>query len=386
MVKRSKYKNLLFLASFFLMTSLAAAINLQEKAKENRLSIYLCDNQRYLSLRAVLRLIGAQDSWGRIQDRIFFLYRGKEIALGLGSTTAIIAGKSFPMEYPPRQIEGEILVPLNDFEKILNTVEAGVGPSVSTPELPRKETASPAAGQTGPSPVNTRPFVIFIDAGHGGKDHGAVGNFGLKEKDVNLDVAKRLRHYLQTKLKRYPEIKIVMSREQDVFLSLEERVQRAREVKADIFFCVHTNSSRWNRLDADGFETFYPRSKEEISILPAAVDGEGREEETQADSIVLQIVRDLNETSVLDESRILAEFVQERLAQRLNCPDRGAKARNFYVLKYTPMVSILTEIGFICNPNIEANLRDVEVRQAIGETLAEAILDYLRRKNLILND
>jgi len=389
---KSGYKQVQFFAVcliVFLISSSVSGINLQEKVKENRLSTYLCGNQKYVSLRTVLRLIGAQDSWGRIQDRVFFIYRGKEVALGIGSNSVLVSGVAHSLEYPVREVEGEILVPLFDFEKILNRIEGAeatikdVSSSpAAAPESSKKE-ISPAVTATNVLPGNSsRNFVILIDPGHGGKDNGAVGNFGLKEKDVNLDVAKRVRHYLFAKLKKCPHVKILMTREQDVFLSLEERVQKARESRADIFFCIHTNSSRWNRLDADGFETFYPRSKEEISILPAAVDGEG-EEETRNESVVLQIVKDLNETSTIDESRILAELVQERLAERLNCPDRGAKPRNFYVLKYTPMVSILTEIGFICNPNIEANLRDVEVRQAIGETLAQAILDYLQRKNII---
>ncbi|MCM8825641.1 MAG: N-acetylmuramoyl-L-alanine amidase, partial [Candidatus Omnitrophica bacterium] len=65
------------------------------------------------------------------------------------------------------------------------------------------------------------------------------------------------------------------------------------------------------------------------------------------------------------------------------CPDRGAKPASFYVLRYTPMVSVLVEVGFICNPNIEANLRDPEVRQAISETLGKAIIQYLKAKQII---
>jgi len=81
------------------------------------------------------------------------------------------------------------------------------------------------------------------------------------------------------------------------------------------------------------------------------------------------IVGDLNRGNVLDESERFATLIQEELGERLLCPNRGVKKRNFYVLKYTHMPSALVEIGFICNPNIEANLRDPKVRQAIAETL-----------------
>jgi len=107
------------------------------------------------------------------------------------------------------------------------------------------------------------------------------------------------------------------------------------------------------------------------------------EEDTSRDSALSSILEDLSTTSAVDESRILADFVQERLAERLFCPDRGTKRRSFYVLRYTPMPAIITELGFLCNPNVELNLRDVEVRQAIAETLGNALMDYLKFREII---
>jgi N-acetylmuramoyl-L-alanine amidase len=121
----------------------------------------------------------------------------------------------------------------------------------------------------------------------------------------------------------------------------------------------------------------------EINTLPKSTDGEGIIEEKNNDEVVSQILNNLNETDIIDESRILAEIVQEKLAERLITPDRGAKRGSFYVLKYTPMVSVLVEIGFICNPVIEFNLKDVEVRQAIAETLGKAIIEYIKRRGII---
>jgi N-acetylmuramoyl-L-alanine amidase len=154
-------------------------------------------------------------------------------------------------------------------------------------------------------------------------------------------------------------------------------------MKADIFFCVHTNSSKFNRLNADGFETYYPRQKENLSFsLPKFESDDMKQVENH--ETLFQIVDDLNATSVIEESRVMAEMVQEHLAERLICPDRGAKSANFYVLKYTPMISVLVEVGFICNPNIEANLRDPEVRQAISETLGKAVITYLQTRKIII--
>ena len=234
---------------------------------------------------------------------------------------------------------------------------------------PQTEVA-PEASQPVSSSVQSnleKPFVILIDPGHGGKDNGATGNYGLKEKDVNLDISLRLRSYLTTQLKNCQNVKIEISRDSDYFLTLDERVELSKRVKADMFFCVHTNSSRFNRWNADGFETYYPVNKEEMTFVssdqPVQPEEETPETTNNNGGSVFQIVSDLNSTSTVDDSRILAEMVQEKLAERLICADRGAKAKNLYVLKYTPMVSVLVEVGFICNPNIEANLRDPEVQK-----------------------
>jgi len=355
-----------------------ARAGIREKVREQRLPTYLIENQTYISLKSALRLLGADNSWGRIEDRIFFLYGGKEVKMRIDHPEVVVGDRRERVAYPPKEVEGEVLISVGSLEKVL---EGGSEPAavISISDRRREPSGDPA-------PAGGRKFTILIDPGHGGHDNGAVGNYGLREKDVNRDVSLRMRDHLRKLLKPYPAVKVLLTREEDVFLSLEERVRMAKAANADLFFCIHTNSSRYNRLDADGFETFFPRRKAAITSLPAPADLEGREDENGAETVVLQIVQDLNETSVMDESRILAEMVQEKLSERLTCPDRGAKPANFYVIKYTPMTSVLVEIGFICNPNIELNLRDVEVRQAIGETLGNAVVEYLRKNGVVASD
>jgi len=361
----------------------AFSLTIREKMREKGIRAYIRDGEEYISLRSVLRLLNAEESWGRIEDRVFFISGGREFVLRLNSQEAKIDGRYVQMTKPVVEIEGEVLVAVAALEKLLDEADRAA-PGTGSESRPARLPTAEVRSETGYVPLAGKSsYTIFIDPGHGGDDSGAIGPYGLKEKDVNLDVSLRLRGYLKKQLRACPNVRIVMSRETDVFHSLERRVQMAKEAGADLFFCVHTNSSKWNRYNADGFETFYPRQKEEMTVLPAAEAAEAVSDADGSESVLLQIVSELNATTVIDESRVLADIVQEKLAERLYCPDRGAKPANFYVLKYSPMVSVLTEIGFICNPNIEANLRDPDVRQAIGETLGKAIIDYLKRKGVV---
>ncbi|MGB9643330.1 MAG: N-acetylmuramoyl-L-alanine amidase family protein [Candidatus Ratteibacteria bacterium] len=342
---------------------------------------YWIGKQKYVSLQTIIKVLGVQ-SWGRIEDRIFIEYQGKILKGSIGSSDFYVDDKRMNLEYPVKEIEKEIFIPVEPFDKILtSTYGSQILVRVQKPDSQpstTSETRQPSTEKWN----NDRKFVILIDPGHGGKDNGAVGNYGLKEKDVNLDISLRLKNFLLSQFKKNPNMVIKMTREDDRFLSLDERVEMAKRERADIFFCIHTNSSRFNRWSADGFETYYPSRKSEISFTTKQETEEAAD--TDADTeLVFQIVSDLNTTSVIEESKILAEMVQEKLAERLVCPDRGAKPASFYVLKYTPMTSVLVEVGFICNPNIEANLRDPEVRQAISETLGKAVIQYLKAKQII---
>ncbi|MCM8804738.1 MAG: N-acetylmuramoyl-L-alanine amidase [Candidatus Omnitrophica bacterium] len=348
---------------FFIFFSYLFSIDLEEEVSLRKFPVYSIKNVQYISLKTLLKILNT-DNWAKIEDRIFIFTGDNQIKFRIDDNIVIYGGKNYEIKNPPKEIEGDILVPIDDFSKILS----GFKPVVKKEYIKEEK--------------EEKKFVIVIDPGHGGSDNGAIGNYGLKEKDVNLDVAIRLEKYLKKQLSD-TSVDIFLTRREDIFISLEERVNIAKSLNADIFFSIHTNSSRFNRENATGFETFYPYYKIEENILPKSTNGEGILDELTNDETLSQIVSNLNETDVIDESRILAEIVQEKLSERLITPDRGAKRANFYVLKYTPMISVLTEIGFICNPVIEFNLKDVEVRQAIAETLGKSILEYLKKREII---
>ena len=369
-----KFKFLIAIACLLSSASFAFAFNLKNEVKAKKLPTYIIENTSYLSLKSFLKVMNMEDSWGKIDDRIFIIFSNSEIKFRVGDKKLIFADTEKTLVAPIKEIEGEILIPLDDFSVIFSGVEPSSNPGRSE----RKESS------VSDSIYNKdRELAVLIDPGHGGSDAGAIGNYGLKEKDVNLDVALRMADYLKKTLKKYPHIRLYMTRNTDTFITLEDRVQMSRDIKAEVFFSIHTNSSRDRRYDVSGFETYYPRSKASESNLPAPSNIEGLEEDLNPGTPLFGILEELNQTDVLDESRILADFVQERMAERLLTPDRGTKRRNFYVLKFTPVTSVLTEIGFICNPNIELNLRDTEVREAIAETLGNALIDYLHFKGAL---
>ncbi len=363
-----------FIVALFLISYACFSFNLKEEVRNKRLPTYVIENNSYLSLKSLLKILNVEDSWGKMEDRILIIYGNDEIKFRVNDKQLIFSGVSKTLNAPVKEIEGEILIPLDDFSRIFSDVTI---PS-SGIKTEKKELSA-----TDMFYKKDKEFIILIDPGHGGTDSGAIGNYGLKEKDVNLDVSLRMADYLKKELKKYPHVRLYMTRNTDVFITLEERVKMSKDIKADVFFSIHTNSSKDRRFDVSGFETYYPREKSDSGSLPMPSNIEGLEEDVSPDSPLFGILEALNQTDMLDESRILADFVQERMAERLLTPDRGTKRRNFYVLKFTPMPSVLTEIGFICNPNIELNLRDIEVREAIATTLGNALIDYLKYKNIL---
>jgi N-acetylmuramoyl-L-alanine amidase len=166
--------------------------------------------------------------------------------------------------------------------------------------------------------------LIYLDAGHGGKDAGAVGN-GLKEKDLTLDICKRI----QAGLLNYEDVRVLMSRESDIYLTLDERTRKANVANADVLLSVHINSAS---ASARGFETF---------IHP----------DTRAATKAFQ-------------NTLHPEIFK---AMNVNVPDRGKKAKNFHMVRESKMSAVLTENLFISNASDAALLGKADFRQKIAQ-------------------
>ncbi|MCZ2077089.1 MAG: N-acetylmuramoyl-L-alanine amidase [Bryobacterales bacterium] len=214
---------------------------------------------------------------------------------------------------------------------------------------------------------------IVIDAGHGGHDTGTIGPGGLMEKDVVLDIAKRLGTLIQAKLGS----EVVYTRSDDTFIALEDRTALANEKKADLFLSIHANSSRLRSIA--GVETFYlnlTSSKEDLDVA-------ARENAASQQSIfeLQNVIQKIALTDKIEESREFAASVQKALYSALSqrnsrVKNRGVKKAPFIVLIGAQMPSILTEIGFISHPREEALMKRPEHRQKIAEAIFKGLSAY----------
>jgi len=216
--------------------------------------------------------------------------------------------------------------------------------------------------------------TIVIDAGHGGVDPGAVGKKGLYEKDANLAIAKYLHEMLEDSL----DVKVIMTRETDKYLSLKARTQIANRNSADLFISIHCNASAKSNV-MGGFETYFlseARTTEERAVAMrenASLKFDGIEPASVLDKILLDLVQ----TAYLEESNCFAECIQQRAECSLPVHSRGVKQANFYVLRGAFMPAILVECAFVSNLDEEKLLKKKEFRKKLAVTLFHGIRNYI---------
>jgi N-acetylmuramoyl-L-alanine amidase len=215
---------------------------------------------------------------------------------------------------------------------------------------------------------------IVIDPGHGGHDTGTIGPNGLEEKDLVLDVGRRLGKLLQSRL----GADVVYTRKDDTFIPLETRTSIANQEQADLFVSIHANSSR--DPDARGVETYYLN----FTSSAEALDVAARENAASDKSVyeLQDLVKKIALKEKIEESREFASNVQRALhsglaAKNPGIRDRGVKKAPFIVLIGANMPSILAEISFVSNPGDERRLQTSDYRQRIAESLYRGISKYV---------
>jgi N-acetylmuramoyl-L-alanine amidase len=241
-----------------------------------------------------------------------------------------------------------------------------IAPSTITPS------AAPqvANANTLPIPVRTAKFRIVLDAGHGGWDLGTVGRQGLMEKDLVLDVTKRLGKLLESRR----GADVLFTRGTDDYIALDQRADFANQAQADLFVSVHANYS--DRATARGVETYYTN----VFAAPGSKEMEKHADGSFAQPTPISLSpAALHEK--IEESRRLASSVQHSLYSALaakspDIRDRGTKDASFVVLTGTTMPAILTEISFVSSPADEQNLQSEAYRQQIAEALFKGIAQY----------
>ncbi len=225
--------------------------------------------------------------------------------------------------------------------------------------------------------------TVVLDAGHGGKDPGAIGKYGTQEKDVALDITKRAGDLLEKS-----GIKVVYTRDEDVFIPLLERTKIANDSNGKLFVSIHANANKNRKVQ--GFETFLLRpgkSQDAIEVASRENSVISLEEFTdQYEELTGEalIMATMAQSMFMKESEDLASIIQMELDKRLNTPNRGVKQAGFYVLIGASMPNALVEVGFISNPSEEKMLREKAHKQKIAEAIYQAIKHFKQSREKIL--
>ena len=303
-------------------------------------------------------------SWDSLSHILTFEYESREIVVMINSPLVIDGERTVRLSQPVKMENSIVLVPAEFkdkiFSRLVRTVEGRREPS-------RKKNLPPLR-------VKIKRRVV-IDPGHGGRDPGAIGKSGTYEKDVVLDVAKRLEKILRKK-----GFEVIMTRSTDEFITLQKRTEIASSKRADIFVSVHANSSLARR--AQGIEVFslrpLSRSERNESQRQANQDRMFRSLKMKRDSHQAKnIVSDMLYVYKQAESDLLASTVARELSRTVSSKNRGIKHSRFYVLRNTLVPAVLVEVGFLSNLKEERMLKKKDHRQRIASGISRGVLEYI---------
>ena len=219
--------------------------------------------------------------------------------------------------------------------------------------------------------------TIVLDAGHGGKDPGTLGRRGTKEKDIALDITKRVGLLLEKNTK----LKVIYTRREDVFIPIWERTKIANEANGKMFLSIHLNGNP--NKTAYGFETYLLRpGKTEDAIEVAHRENEVIKLEDRSENKYRDlsgenlIIATMAQSVYMKESEELAAMIQEEMGKKVKSKNRGVKQAGFHVLIDASMPNVLIEAGFLTNANEERNLRKSSYRQIIANSIYRAIVKF----------
>jgi N-acetylmuramoyl-L-alanine amidase len=268
-----------------------------------------------------------------------------------------------------------------DFTQI-DEEESKTGDSLKEKEasrgkLPQPSTALPSPRMRTASSALQGMKTIVIDPGHGGLEPGASGRFGTLEKNITLEIGLKLKAVIE---RNFPS-RVVLTRDKDLDVSLENRTALANNNKADFFISIHANSSF--RKDARGSETYFlsrDATDEEARKLafmennPSEFE-EGITEETEDE--IQMILWDMAQSAYLKQSSLLAESIQKELNLLLRTSNRGIKQAPFTVLAGVACPAVLVEVAFISNPREERSLTREGFQVNVAQAIYRGLVNYI---------
>lgn len=235
--------------------------------------------------------------------------------------------------------------------------------------------------------AEAKQFVVVIDPGHGGKDYGAIGAI-TNEKTINLNVAKKLGEKIREAYGK-DDVKIVYTRDKDVFIALNDRARIANDAKGDLFISIHVNSvdkKNKRRTTIAGTEVYtcglhrsesnLEVAKRENAVMYLEEDYSQKYQGFDPNSPESYIAFELNQSKHLDRSIEFATLAKDYLTTTANRADIGVKQAGFWVLWSTSMPSVLVELDFICNPTSEKFMASADGVEKMATSLYNAFEDY----------
>lgn len=334
------------------------------KGGELAIQKFYIDNTVYYPLSSVCSYLGMSWDYDSLGRQISLRKSDSEVKLLIDSSMVLVNGYPLDMKRPVVIYNGVVSVPRSFKEMVFDKLYRQTSP------VKKEEYAA-----------YKRIKRVVIDAGHGGYDPGAIGRTGLREKDVNLDIAKRLSQLLEDS-----GIEVVMTRRSDNFISLENRVEIANRANADFFISIHSNSARSRKLN--GFEVYYISDKANDSARAFSAAKNNirlniKESSFYKNSLELKaLLWDMLYAQNRWESALMAQAICQIASRNMGLRILGVKGASFFVLKGTSMPAVLIEAGFLSNQLEEKYLRNGFYRQQIAEVVSDGIADYNRKYKL----
>ena len=379
----------IFYYLFFISWCFASAQGTIKIIDPNNLTIgkvnYIKEHQYYISVNNFSDILLNNNFTNSNTEKMVVYFGDTKIKITANISFVIIDEKVYQLHNNVFQKKGEYYVPLDDFLALLtqhtnteysmdyNSMSINLGSVIQN--IPESKTIDLAEEKK-----KWQFDTIIIDPGHGGKDPGSVGYKGTKEKDIVLDVSKRLARKIQKNLR----IKTVLTRDEDVFVRLQDRTKFANTNEGDLFISIHVNSNESKK--PSGFETYLlkpGRNQEAINVAlreNSVIELEGNEFEKLTDEQLIQAT--IAQSGFVQYSEKFAALIQEEIDKRVQSRNRGVKQAGFYVLMGASMPNVLIELGYISNPNEEKKLNSSSYRDMLATSIYYAILQYQK----ILND
>lgn len=366
-----------------------------------KIRLVLHEQREYVSLYDITEVLSLDTSFDVVTQR-GRIYRGANIAVyQVGLSALLLNGRLEKFSYPVTRMKGEVLLPAAFFDVFAGSFfpEATVQRSGKTYLVAglgaRRETRrTPMMRRDGERPAASKDKISFIiiDAGHGGRDPGAIGKGGVKEKSITLSVARELKAYLEEKIEG---VKIILTRNSDTFIELGRRTDIAnghlREKENGMFISIHVNASISPRIS--GFETYFlsQSASNDDARATAALENnvvvlEDRSRRKSYDDAAHMEAFMLT-AQIQRESSLLAESIQSSMDRRISeFKSRGVKKADFFVLRGSLMPAILAEIGYITNQKELGSLKKSSYQKKIAMGLGDGIEAFIKKYNALIKN